>query len=139
MSGDGYTELNQDGKDQPDNKEWCIIMPEDKVERMADKGISGAEHLKLQTAEALEEAARRLRNADMSVNDDDVQNILHGVQDRVDHFKEELGERYQEMEIEYHKRAEPVENIIIEHPIPSVLVALGVGVLFGMLISKFRD
>ena len=75
----------------------------------------------------------------MSVDDENVQNILHSVQDRVDHFRDELGERYQEMEIEYHKRAEPVENIIIDHPLPSVLVALGFGVLFGMLIGKFRD
>jgi ElaB/YqjD/DUF883 family membrane-anchored ribosome-binding protein len=113
-------------------------MPEDSVERMSGK-ISGADHLKLQTAEALEEAARRLRSADISVNDDDVQNILHGVQDKVDHFREELGTRYQEMEMEYHKQVEPVENIICDHPIPAVLVALGVGVLVGMLISKFRD
>lgn len=114
-------------------------MPEDTVERMINKGSSGADHLKLQTAEALEEAARKLRSADLSVNDDDVQNILHGVQDRVDHFKEELGTKYQEMEAEYHKRAEPVENIICEHPIPAVMVALGVGFLFGMLISRARD
>lgn len=113
-------------------------MPEDTIERMSSK-VSGADHLKLQTAEALEEAARRLRNADMSMNNDDIQNILHGVQDKVENFKEELGAKYQEMEIEYHKRAEPVENIICEHPIPAVLVALGVGVLVGMLISKFRD
>jgi ElaB/YqjD/DUF883 family membrane-anchored ribosome-binding protein len=114
-------------------------MSEETGERMPNKGISGAENLKLQTAEALEEAARKLRSADMSVNDEEVQNILHGVHDKVEHLKEEIGTRYQEMEIEYHKRAEPVENIICEHPIPSVLVALGVGVLFGMLISKFRD
>jgi len=113
-------------------------MPEDTIERMPNR-LAGADHAKLQTAEALEEAARRLRSADISINDEDVQNILHGVQDRVGHLKEELGARYQEMEIEYHKRAEPVENIICDHPIPSFLVALGVGVLFGMLISKFRD
>ena len=114
-------------------------MSEETVERIPVRGISGAENLKLQTAEALEEAARKLRNADMSINDEEVQNILHGVHDRVEHLKEEIGAKYQEIEIEYHKRAEPVENIICEHPIPSVLVALGVGVLFGMLISKFRD
>ena len=114
-------------------------MPEDAIERMQNKSVSGAEHLKLQTADALEEAARKLRNADMSVNDEDVQNILDSVHDRVEHFKEDLGARYQEMEVEYHKRAEPVENIICDHPIPAVLVALGVGVLCGMLISKFRD
>ena len=114
-------------------------MSEDIIEKMPVSGSAGADTLKLQTAEALEEAARRLRKADISVNDAEVQNILHGVHDRVEHLKEELGARYQEMEIEYHKRAEPVENIICEHPIPSVLVALGVGVLVGMLLSKFRD
>lgn len=114
-------------------------MSEDTVERIPVRGISGAENLKLQTAEALEEAARKLRNADMSMNDEEVQNILHGVHDRMEHLKEEIGTKYHEMEIEYHKRAEPVENIICDHPIPAVLVALGVGVLCGMLISKFRD
>ena len=114
-------------------------MSDETVERIPAKGFSGAENLKLQTAEALEEAARRLRSADMSVNDAEVQNILHNVHDRVENLKEEIGTKYHEMEVEYHKRAEPVENIICEHPIPAVLVALGVGVLCGMLISKFRD
>ena len=121
------------------NQDWRIIMTEDMIEQMPGKNVSGANQLKLQTADALEEAARRLRNADMSMNDDEVQNILHGIHDKVEHVKEELGTRYQEMEVEYHKRVEPVENVICDHPIPAVLVALGVGVLFGMLISKFRD
>lgn len=114
-------------------------MTENNVEHMAEKSISGADHLKIQAAEALEQAARKLRNADLSVNDEDVQNILQNVQSRVDHIKEELGARYQDLEVEYQKRVEPVENVIIDHPIPAVLVAVGVGVLFGMLISKFRD
>lgn len=114
-------------------------MTEETTETITEKSNAGAEHLKLQTADALEEAARRLRSADISVDDENIQNILHGVQDRVDHFKDELDTRYHEMEIEYHKRAEPIENVICEHPIPAVLVAMGVGVLFGMLISKFRD
>lgn len=114
-------------------------MTEEMVEQMPGKNITGANQLKLQTADALEEAARRLRSADMTMNDDEVQNILHSVHDKVEYVKEELGTKYHEMEIEYHKKAEPVENLICEHPIPSVLVALGVGVLFGMLISKFRD
>jgi ElaB/YqjD/DUF883 family membrane-anchored ribosome-binding protein len=114
-------------------------MTEDMAEQTPGKSISGANQLKLQTAEALEEAARKLRNADMSINDEEVQNILHGIHDKVEHVKEELGTRYHEVEVEYHKQVEPVENVICDHPIPSVLVALGVGVLFGMLISKFRD
>ena len=114
-------------------------MANDTIDRMADKGFAGADNLRLQTAEALEEAARKLRSAEMSVNNEDVKNILHGVQDKVDHFKEEIGAKYHEMEAEYQKQVEPVENIICEHPIPAVLVAVGLGFLFGMLISRSRD
>jgi ElaB/YqjD/DUF883 family membrane-anchored ribosome-binding protein len=111
-------------------------MAEDTLERMAGKGFSDADHIKNQTIEALEEAARKLRNADIAMNSEDVQNILHGVQNKMDQFKQEIGARYQEVEEEYHKQVEPVENIICDHPIPSVLVAMGVGFLFGMLISR---
>jgi ElaB/YqjD/DUF883 family membrane-anchored ribosome-binding protein len=120
-----------EGKSQPNKKEWFLIMPEDT--------ISGTDHLKNQTIEALEEAARKLRDADLSVNRETVENILHGVQDQMDVYKEEIGTRYHEMEEEYHKQVEPVENIICDHPIPSVLVAMGVGFLFGMLICRSRD
>ena len=113
-------------------------MPEDTINRMADKGFSGADHLKNQTIEALEDAARKLRNADISVSREHVENILHGVQDQMDVYKEELGAKYHEMEEEYHRQVEPVENIICEHPIPAVMVALGIGFLFGMLVSR-RD
>jgi ElaB/YqjD/DUF883 family membrane-anchored ribosome-binding protein len=40
------------------------------------------------------------------------------------------------MEADYHKKAAPVERIITDHPIPSVLIAAGIGALIGMLISK---
>jgi ElaB/YqjD/DUF883 family membrane-anchored ribosome-binding protein len=40
------------------------------------------------------------------------------------------------MEADYHKKAEPVEHIITDHPIPSVLIAAGIGALIGMLILK---
>jgi ElaB/YqjD/DUF883 family membrane-anchored ribosome-binding protein len=95
--------------------------------------------VKNQTIEALEEAARKLRNADISLNNEDVQNILHGVQDKMDVYKEEIGAKYHEMEEEYYKQVEPVENIICDHPIPAVLVAMGVGFLFGMLMSRSHD
>jgi ElaB/YqjD/DUF883 family membrane-anchored ribosome-binding protein len=111
-------------------------MSDDTINRMADKGFSDADHLKNQTIDALEEAARKLRNADISVSRENVENILHGVQDQMDVYKEEIGARYHEMEEEYHNRVEPVENIICDHPIPAVMVALGIGFLFGMLISR---
>jgi ElaB/YqjD/DUF883 family membrane-anchored ribosome-binding protein len=132
--------LNTDaGKSQPDNKEWCVIMPKDTIEQMTEKGISEADHLKNQTVEALEEAARKLRSADMSTTGEDVKKILYGVQHQMDQYKEEIGAKYHEMEVEYQKKVEPVEHIICDHPIPAVLVALGFGFLFGMLISRSHD
>jgi len=107
-------------------------------EETINKVASGADQLKNQTIDALEEAARKLRNADVSVSREHVENILHGVQDQVEVYKEEIGAKYHEMEAEYHKQVEPVENIICDHPIPAVMVALGIGFLFGMLVSR-RD
>ena len=101
--------------------------------------VSGADQVRLQAAEALEDAAKKLRNADLSRTNEDVQEIIHGVHDKMEHLKEEIGARYHEMEIEYHKQVEPVEHVIQDHPIPAVLVAVGVGFLFGMLIGKYRD
>ena len=50
-----------------------------------------------------------------------------------------MGVKYQKIEADYHKRVEPVEHIIIDHPIPSVLIAAGIGALIGMLLFKVRD
>jgi len=95
--------------------------------------------MKIQTAEALEQAARKLRTADIATHGDEVKHVLHDVETRIHQFKEEAGVKYQEMEAEYHRKVEPVETIISDHPIPAVMVALGVGFLFGMLISKSHD
>jgi ElaB/YqjD/DUF883 family membrane-anchored ribosome-binding protein len=114
-------------------------MAEDAIDKMTNKGISEADRIKNQTIDALEEAARKLRNADVSMNGEDVKNILHGVQDKMDHFKEEMGAKYHEVEAEYQKKVEPVEHMICDHPIPAVVVAVGFGFLLGMLISRSRD
>lgn len=109
------------------------------ADRMLKTSVASAEHLKIQTAEALEEAARKLRMADVSARDEDVRRILQNVEDRVNQFKADVGNQYQHAEAGYHKAMEPVENLIIDHPIPSVLVAAGLGVLLGMFIFKPRD
>ena len=129
-------EFNHDARNNSGDR--CMNMPEDTAERMADKGSAGADQLRNQTIEALEEAARKLRSADLAAGGEQIQDILYHVQDRMDQFREEMGARYEEMEDEYHRRVEPVETIICDHPIPSVLVALGLGFLFGMLIGR-RD
>jgi len=114
-------------------------MPNETVNRIVNEKVADAEILKIQTADALDEAARKLRTADVSAKGEDVKQILQDVEDRINQFKTDVGVRYHAMEADYHKRAAPVENIIIDHPIPSVLVAVGIGALIGMIISKTRD
>lgn len=97
------------------------------------------EDLKIQTAEAIEEAARKLRGADVSTKGEDVKRILHDIEARVNQFKADAGVEYEKMEAEYHKRVEPFEAVIADHPIPSVLIAAGVGFLLGALLFKSRD
>lgn len=109
------------------------------VEKMKDLTNPKTDHLKVQTADALEEAARKLRNVDISEKTDEAKKILHDVESRMKQFRDEAGVEFEKIEAEYHKKAEPVENIITEHPIPSVLIAAGIGILIGALISRGRD
>jgi ElaB/YqjD/DUF883 family membrane-anchored ribosome-binding protein len=115
------------------------IMSGESIDRMVDKTVSEADTMKLRTADALEEAARKLRSADMSARGDDVKNVLHDAEERIHQFKDEVDMKFHEMEAEYHKKVEPVETIISDHPIPAVMVAMGIGFLFGMLICKSHD
>jgi len=108
-------------------------------DRMVSAGVAGADHMKIQTAEALEDAARRLRDTDVASRGEEVKKILHDVEYRVNRFKKECGDEYDRIEAGYHKRVEPVENVILDHPIPAVLAAAGIGVLFGMLICRSRN
>ena len=106
-------------------------MPNETINRIIDAKVGNADVLKIQTAEAFEEAARKLRMADVSAKQ-----ILQDVEDRVNQFRADVGAGYHTMEADYHKKAEPVEHIITDHPIPSVLIAAGIGALIGMLILK---
>lgn len=126
-------------ENQARTKRRCIIMATNDGDRLVNAGVAGADHLKIQTAEALEDAARKLRETDVASRGDDVKKILHDVEHRVNQFKAEVGAEYDRIEEDYHERVEPVENIILDHPIPSVLVAAGIGVLIGMLLFKARD
>ena len=111
-------------------------MTEDSINRMVNMGVLGADDVKLQTAQKLEEAARKLRSADISTHGEDLKRIMNDVEAQVYQFKKEAGVKYDEMEGCFHKKMEPVETIITNHPIPAVLVAIGVGVLAGMLIRR---
>lgn len=108
-------------------------------DRMVNAGVAGADHMKIQTAEAFEDAARRLRDTDLASRGEEVKEILHDVESRVNTFRKECGAGYDRIEAGYHQRVEPVEHVIIDHPIPAVLVAAGIGALIGMLICKSRN
>ena len=56
-------------------------------DRMVDAGVAGADQMKIQTAEALENAARRLRDTDVASRGEEVKEILHDVEFRVSQFK----------------------------------------------------
>jgi ElaB/YqjD/DUF883 family membrane-anchored ribosome-binding protein len=108
-------------------------------DRMVNAGVAGADNMKIQTAETLEDAARRLRDTDVASRGEDVKEILHDVEYRVNKFKKECGDEYNRIDAGYHKRVEPVENVIIDHPILAVLAATDIGILFGMLIFRSRN
>lgn len=111
----------------------------EKVEEVLGMTAERADHLKKQTAEALEEAAKRLREANLSGKAEDVKRIIREIEERVGRLNEEIGASVKKMEGEYHARAEPVESLIASHPIPAVLVAAGIGFLLGALIFKSSD
>jgi ElaB/YqjD/DUF883 family membrane-anchored ribosome-binding protein len=98
------------------------------VNRMVDTTVAKADHMKVQTADALEEAARKLRDADISLKGDEVKAILSDVEARVDQLKAGV-----------EKKVEPVENFIVDHPFASVLIAAGVGFMIGSLISRMNS
>ena len=109
------------------------------AEKMIDSTIAKTDQMKVQTADALEQAARKLRNVNVSEQTDDVRNILADVESRMNRFRDEAGIEFKKIEVEYHKKVEPVEHIIIDHPIPSVLIAAGIGAIIGMLLFKARE
>jgi len=43
-----------------------------------------------------------------------------------------------ELKSQYAEKVEPVEKVIAEHPIPSVLIGVGIGILIGVLSYKFK-
>jgi hypothetical protein len=66
-------------------------MSNETADRMVAADVARADNYKIQTAQALEEAARRLRNADISVKKEDVRNIFSDVESRVNQFKIKVG------------------------------------------------
>lgn len=95
------------------------------VERVVDTTVARAEGVKVQTADALEEAARKLRETNVAARGDEVKAILN-----------DLETRTAELRSEVEKKVEPVETFITEHPFASVMIAVGVGFMIGTLLRR---
>lgn len=97
------------------------------MERAVDSTFGGAEKVKIQAADALEEAARKLRETSITAKGEDVKAILNDAEARIDGLKAQVSHG-----------VEPVEEFITDHPLMSVAIAAGAGLLIGSLMTR-RD
>jgi ElaB/YqjD/DUF883 family membrane-anchored ribosome-binding protein len=103
-----------------------IVMAEN-VNRMVDTTVAKADHVKVQTADSLEELARKLREADLSLKGDEVKAMLNDAEARICELKEDIG-----------RKIEPVETFIVEHPLASIMIAAGLGFVVGSFASRMH-
>lgn len=97
------------------------------MEHAVDKTFGGAEKLKVQAADTLEEAARKLREMSITATGEDIKAVLNETGARIDTLKGDMG-----------RKVEPVEDFITEHPFMSIAIAAGAGILIGALLIR-RD
>lgn len=109
------------------------------TDKIVNAGVADVNYLKIQTAEALEKGARNLRVSDVSEMGENVKDTLHDIENWVYQLKEALSSDCRKIESDINKGAEPVEHIIITHPIPSIIIATGIGAILGMLFYRLRN
>ncbi len=83
--------------------------------------------MKVQTADALEEAARKLREMSITAKEEDIKAVL-----------DEAGVKVDKLKADVSQKVEPVEEFITEHPFLSIAIAAGAGILIGALFTR-RD
>lgn len=94
--------------------------------------------LKTETAGALEEIARTLRSADASFGEEEIARLLKDAETLITKLKTAADAGIKGIESEFRGPVESVEQAITDHPLPSVLIAAGAGILMGMLLSGRR-
>ena len=82
-------------------------MSNETSDNLVTAGVTPADSYKIQTAEALEEAARRLRSADRSANSDDVRALLDDVEFQVRRIKTEVSNGYEKVRQIIIKKSNP--------------------------------
>lgn len=100
---------------------------EQNVKRVVDTTFEGAEKVKAQAADVLEEAARKLREMSITAKGEELKAVLDDAGEKIERLRAEAG----------HK-VEPVEGFIKEHPLMSIVIAAGAGALAGALLAR-RD
>jgi ElaB/YqjD/DUF883 family membrane-anchored ribosome-binding protein len=100
---------------------------EQKVERVVDTTFGSAEKIKAQAADALDDAARKLREMSITAKGEDVKAVLKDTEAKISELKSQAG-----------RDVEPVEDFITEHPLVSIALAAGMGLLLGSLLTR-RD
>lgn len=94
---------------------------------VVDTTIEGAEKVKAQAADVLEEAARKLREMSITAKGGELKAALDDASEKIERLKAEVG-----------RKVEPVEGFIKEHPFMSIAIAAGAGALAGALLAR-RD
>lgn len=95
---------------------------------MVDTTVAKADSFKVQTADVLEETARKLREADLSIKGDEVKAMLTDAEARISMLRADV-----------EKKVEPVETFIVDHPFASVMIAVGLGFMVGSLVASMRS
>lgn len=98
---------------------------EQNVESVMDTTLESAEKVKARAADALEEAARKLREMSITAKGEELKAAL-----------DEAGEKIEKLKAEVGHRVEPVEGFIKEHPFMSIAIAAGAGALAGALLAR---
>ncbi len=100
----------------------------EQVDRLVDTTVAKAVNVKVQAADAIEEAARKLRQANLEGRGEDVKALANDIETRA-----------AELRAEVDRKIEPVETFIVEHPLASVMIAIGIGFMVGSLMTARRD
>jgi ElaB/YqjD/DUF883 family membrane-anchored ribosome-binding protein len=100
----------------------------EQVDKLVDTTVAKAVNVKVHAADAIEEAARKLRQANLEGRGDDVKALVNDIESRAAQLRDEVD-----------RKVEPVETFIVEHPLASVMIAIGIGFMVGSLMTARRD
>lgn len=96
-----------------------------RVDNIVDTTVETAENIKGSTADVLQEAAKKLREANLAGRGEDVKAVVSDLEDKAMRLRSDV-----------EKKIEPMEDFISTHPFMSVMIAVGVGYIVGTMITR---